>query len=83
MRTIAEKFKCLGSNEKAEEQRVIPLFLLLLYIYKYSYLQNYKKQEGEDVIIAAANQKDGVGKTKTFRREISLRLAEQKTIMSK
>ena len=25
MRTIAEKFKCLGSNEKAEEQRVLPL----------------------------------------------------------
>ena len=83
MRIIAEKFKCLGSNEKAEEHVVLPLFLLLLYIYKYSYLQNYKKQEGEDVIIAAANQKDGVGKTKTFRREIFLRPTEQRTIMSK
>lgn len=33
------------------------------------------------MIIAAANQKDGVDKTKMFRREISLRLAEQKTIL--
>ncbi len=51
------------------------VFFRFFYCYYISinivYLQNYKKQEGEDVIIAAANQKDGVGKTKTFRREIS------------
>ena len=32
VRTIAEKFKCLGSNEKAEEQRVLPLFYIAIYL---------------------------------------------------
>lgn len=39
MRTIAEKFKCLGGNEKAEEQRVLPFFYIAVY-YKYSKLFN-------------------------------------------
>ena len=26
------KFKCLGSNEKAEEQRVLPLFYIAIYL---------------------------------------------------
>lgn len=47
MQTIAEKFKCLGSNEKAEEQRVLPPFLccyisINIVNYKYSYLQKYE-----------------------------------------
>lgn len=32
VRTIAEKFKCLGSNEKAEEKRVLPLFYIATYL---------------------------------------------------